>query len=58
MTGNSKSGSKKIQQSVEVVNYSGKRYLDKILHVRLPSEKLEKTQKILLAMEDITGHQH
>lgn len=30
---------------MEVVNYSGKRYLDRILPVRLPAEKLEKIKQ-------------
>ena len=45
MGGNSKSGRKKNQQSIEVVNYSGKRYLNKVLPVRLPGEKLEKIKQ-------------
>ena len=45
MPGNSKAGRKKNQQSIEVVNYTGKRYLDRILPVRLPSEKLEKIKQ-------------
>ena len=45
MAGNSKAGRKKIQESIEVVNYTGKRYLDRILPVRLPSEKLEKIKQ-------------
>jgi len=42
MAGNDESGRGKNRQSIEVVNFSGRRYLDKVLPVRLPGEKLEK----------------